>query len=156
MASTFPEDVVLDILQYLWVLHSTAWDSEFRQESHRRFFANSSLISSVWTAPAQRFVFRSAHLAWGQHLPSFELALKTGPRSGFLRQCIRVLDITISHSKLNVPLKKLDRLLRLAPSLIELRLRIGPELNTLFMKEKQEKRLRDAFQSLKPTLRALQ
>ncbi|KAG8806259.1 hypothetical protein FRC17_005100 [Serendipita sp. 399] len=177
MSCTLPEDVVIDILQYLWVLHSTSWDSEFRQESHRRFFADYSLISSVWTAPAQRYVFRSAHLTWSLQVSSFELALRLGepsgrtrrarvykilkpnlkgPRSGFLRQCVRVLDVSIAHSKLSVSLSKFDRLLRLTPSLIELRLRIGPELNSLFVYEKQERRLRDAFQSIKPTLRALQ
>ncbi|CAG7849577.1 SubName: Full=Uncharacterized protein {ECO:0000313/EMBL:CCA69359.1} [Serendipita indica DSM 11827] len=156
MTAFLDEDIIHYILHHLWNLHSTAWDSEFRPECFRRFFAQYSLINSHWTLPSQRYVYRSALLLWDDQARSFEAGLNGKTRGLQLRSFVRVMDVSISNSKLGVPLLKLDKLLGLTPYLVELRLRIGSEVNTLFVRKNQTQRLRDAFSRLKPTLRALQ
>ncbi|CAG8648652.1 17323_t:CDS:1 [Acaulospora colombiana] len=66
------------------------------------------------------------------------------------------MDISLSHKKLGIPVESLDKVLRCCPNLVELRLRLGPEVNTLFKKPTTERRLRDAFKSLSTSLRAIQ
>ncbi|CAG7847453.1 SubName: Full=Uncharacterized protein {ECO:0000313/EMBL:CCA73092.1} [Serendipita indica DSM 11827] len=156
MAPNLDQDVIHIILHFLWNLHSTSWDSEFRPQHFRRFFIAYSLISQDWTLPAQRYIYRSAHLHWNDQFNSFRAGLSSVTRGQSLRTFVRVLDISISNSQLGIPLRKLDKLLRETPYLVELRLRIGAEINTLFARKVQAQRLCDAFAALRPTLRAFQ
>ncbi|CAG7847454.1 SubName: Full=Uncharacterized protein {ECO:0000313/EMBL:CCA73093.1} [Serendipita indica DSM 11827] len=156
MASSLDQDVIHIILYFLWNLHSTSWDSEFRPQHFRRFFISYSLISQDWTLPAQRYIYRSADLRWNSQFDSFEAGLNSAIRGQHLRTFVRVLDISISNSQLGIPLRKLDKVLRATPYLVELRLRIGAEINTLFARKVQAQRLCDAFAALRPTLRAFQ
>lgn len=154
--TTLNEDVIREILKYLWVLHTSSWDVEFRPDAFRRFFSRYALISRQWTLPAETYVYRSAHLQWDMQLQSFESGVKNPQRGQALRESIRTLDITISHSRLNIPLVRFDKILRYCPNLVELRLHIGAEVNTLFLKPSQESRLRQSIAAIQPTLRALQ
>jgi hypothetical protein len=149
-------DVVAIILDHLWVSHSTSWDTEFRAEAFRHYFIQYALISRLWTLPAEIFIYRSAHLTWHCDWLSLQCGFNNPQRGQSLRGCVRVLDLSISHSQLSVPLILFDKILQGCPNLVELRLRIGPQVNTLFVKPSQEKKLRQAFQNVRPTLRALQ
>jgi len=148
-------DVVSDVLASLWILHTTEWTSEFKPEAFRRHFCQYALISKCWTLSAEVYVFRSACIEWDTRWQSLKSGL-TGPRGQALQDCIRVLDVTISHSHLGIPVERLDGIIQLCPKLVELRLRVGPEINTLYLKAQQTTRLRLAFKALSSTLRALQ
>ncbi|CAG7848064.1 SubName: Full=Uncharacterized protein {ECO:0000313/EMBL:CCA71834.1} [Serendipita indica DSM 11827] len=152
----WPTDILGLVLGHLWHLHTTSWDQEFRPEAFRRFFIAYALVARAWTIYAQRYVYRVVHLTWDSHMSSFILGVTHPIRGQALQDAIRVLDVTLSHSRLGIPVAKLDKLLKNTPNLVELRLRIGPEVNTLFLKVPQKQRLESAFKALRPTLRALQ
>jgi hypothetical protein len=156
MSNNLNEDVIMEILEQLWDIHSIGWDSEFRPEASRRFYSNYSLVSKIWTLPSQRYVYRNAYLRWGSDWASFEAGLKNTTRGHVLRESIRVLYLYISHSGMGISVQKLDKILSHCPNLVELRLSTGPEINSLFLKPSQESRLRSYFLSVRPTLRALQ
>ena len=149
-------DVVSEILEHLWVLHSTSWDSEFRPEAWRRFYSNYSLISKLWTLSAQRYIYRNAYLRYGTDWSSFQEGIKNPERGSFLRESVRIMDVCISHSSMGLSVQKLDKILSCCPNLVELRLSTGPEINTLFLKAPQQARLRSSLSAIRPTLRALQ
>lgn len=149
-------DVISEILEHLWLLHGTGWDSEFRPEASRRFFSNYSQISKLWTLAAQRYVYRHAYLRWANDWSSFQEGMKNPERGSFLRKSVRILNLHVSHSRMGIPVQKLDSILSLCPNLVELRLSTGPEINTLFLKQAQKSRLRASIEAIKPTLRALQ
>lgn len=156
MVALFNEDLVVEILKHLWASHNSSWDVEFRPEAFRRFFARYSLISRVWTLPSQQYVYRNTSILWDHQYHSFERGVKNSVRGQALRETIRVLEISISNKRLGNPLNRLDKILRYCPRLVELRLRIGPEVNTLFIRSAQEKRLRESLLALRPSLRAFQ
>jgi hypothetical protein len=150
------EDVVYQILQYLWTLHYSGWDEEFRPEAFRRFFINYALISRVWTLASEKYIYRSARLKWVSQWHSFRSGL-TNPRRGeALRNCVRVLEVSLSNRRLGISVKYLHAILRSCPQLVELRLRVGAEVNTFYPTILQEKRLRSTFSSTFSSLRALQ
>ncbi|PVG04584.1 hypothetical protein CPB86DRAFT_868522 [Serendipita vermifera] len=150
------EDIVYEILQHLWALHYSGWDEEFRPEAFRRFFLNYALISRVWTLPSEKYIYRSTRLKWASQWHSFRSGL-TNPRRGeALRNCVRILELSLSNRRLGIPVKYLHVILRSCPRLVELRLRIGAEVNTLYPTILQEKRLRSTFSATFNSLRALQ
>ena len=151
-----PTDILAVVFEHLWKLHTTSWDDEFRPDAFRRFFIAYALVAHSWSLCAQRYVYRVVHLTWDSHLTSFLLGASNPIHGRVLCEAIRVLDLSLSHSRLGIPVAKLDKLLAYAPNLVELRLRIGPEVNTLFLKLPQKHRLQSTFKSLRPTLRALQ
>ncbi|PVG04585.1 hypothetical protein CPB86DRAFT_868523 [Serendipita vermifera] len=153
---TLTEDIVLEILEHAWVLHSKGWDVEFRPEAFRRFFIRYALISRIWTIPAERYIYRSCFLEWDYQKKSFEAGINNRIRGQALGEFVRVMDISLSHKKLGIPVESLDKVLRCCPNLVELRLGIGPEVNTLFRKSTTEKHLREVFTSLATSLRAIQ
>lgn len=149
-------DVVAIILGHLWALHSTNWDTEFRAEAFRHYMIQYALVSRIWTLPAELFIYRSVQLTWNCDWLSLQCGFNNPQRGQSLRECVRILDISLSHSHLSVPLLVFDKILQACTNLVELRLRIGPQVNTLFVKSSQEKKLRQAFQDVHSTLRALQ
>lgn len=150
------EDVVSEIVEQLAVLHANSWTSEFRPEANRRFFISYALVSRVWVLPAERIIYRYSNLIWASQTASFESGVMNRVRGQALREAIRVLDISVTNSHLGNGLAKLDKLLHYCPHLVELRLHIGAEVNTLFLRPSQETKLRHSFRALHPTLRALQ
>jgi hypothetical protein len=155
--TTLTEDIVFEILEHAWILHSTAWEEEFRPEAFRRYFIRYALVSRLWTIPAERYIYRSCLLEWDCQRQSFEAGIYNRVRGQVLSEFVRIMDISLSHKKLGIPVESLDRILYCCPRLVELRLRIGPEVNTLFRKRHNtERRLRDIFASLSSSLRAIQ
>lgn len=150
------QDVISEILEQLWLLHTTSWESEFRPEATRRFFSNYSLVSKLWTLPGQRYVYRNAHLRWGNDWLSFQAGVNNPERGLFLQQSVRILELHISHSKMGIPVQRLDKIIGYCPNLVELRLVTGREINSLFLKKPQQSRLRSNFNAIRPTIRALQ
>lgn len=147
------QDVITEILEFLWILHSTGWDEELRPEAFRRYFIQYALVARIWTIPAEIYIFRSAFLRWEVHWQSFKSGLTN---QTILQNCVRVLDVVISHKKLGIKVERLDTIISLLPNLVELRLRVEPEVNSLYSKATQTMRLKQAFQSISPTLRVLQ
>ncbi|CAG8648633.1 17322_t:CDS:1 [Acaulospora colombiana] len=81
----------------------------------------------------------------------------TNPRRGeALRNCVRVLELSLSNRRLGIPVKYLHAILRSCPRLLELRLRVGAEVNTFYPTILQERRLRNTFSTTLKSLRALQ
>lgn len=154
--SKINEDIITEILDWLWLFHSTNWDSEFRPEAYAYPFTQYSLISQIWTIPAQRIIFRTISLSWKYHWDSIEIALKHRLKGKILSEGIRVLEVSLSHKSLQVQPSWLAVILGYCPTLVELRLRIGPQVNTLFSNSREEARLRNIFTTLQPTLRAIQ
>ncbi|KIM34187.1 hypothetical protein M408DRAFT_5509 [Serendipita vermifera MAFF 305830] len=146
-------DVIVEILENLWIQHATEWGEELRPGAFRRYFTSYALVARAWTLPAETFVFRSAFLQWDAHWQSLRSGLINRPPLG---PCVRILDIHLSHSQLGIQVGQLDAILRLLSKLVELRLRIGPEVNSLCPKPAQAKRLKQAFASISSTLRVIQ
>jgi len=154
------EDICELILAQLWVLHAHTWandNHEYRPDTHRAPFINYSLISRLWTRPAQVYIYRSISIQYRGHFESVRAGLTHPVRGPGLRDYVRMLDVQLclNHSRLAIPVKDLHHILRLCPRPIQLNLRIGPGVQALWTRPSEEKKLRDAARPL-TTLRALQ
>ena len=154
------DDICELILAQLWHLHAHTWakdNHEYRPDTHRAPFINYSLISKMWTGPAQLYIYRSICVQYDGHLESIRAGLTHPVRGPALRDSVRMLDVQLclNHSRLAVPVRDLHHIIRLCPRLIQLNLRIGPGVQSLWTRASEEKKLRDATRPL-TTLRALQ
>ena len=154
------EDICELILAQLWDLHAHTWakdNHEYRPDTHRAPFIKYSLISRMWTSPAQVYIYRSLSIQYNGHFESVHAGLTHPIRGPVLRDCVRMLDVQLclNHSRLAIPVKDLHHIIRLCPRLIQLNLRIGPGVQALWTRPSEEKKLRDATRPL-TSLRALQ
>jgi hypothetical protein len=152
----FNEDVVREILQHLWTLHFTSWDQEFRPGAFRRFFIKYALISKVWTLPSEVYIYRSTRLKWIHQWHSFHAGLSNPQRGEALKSCVRVLEISLSKRQLGIPVTLLPTILRSLPHLVELQLRIGIGVDTLYPIKPLKDQLQSTFSATFGSLRALQ
>lgn len=154
------EDICELILAQLWDLHAHTWakdNHEYRPDTHRAPFIEYSLISRMWTGPAQVYIYRSLSIQYDGHFESVRAGLTHPVRGPVLRDCVRMLDVQLclNHSRLAIPVKDLHHIIRLCPRLIQLNLRIGPGVQALWTRPSEENKLRDATRPL-TSLRALQ
>ena len=154
------EDICELILAQLWDLHAHTWakdNHEYRPDTHRAPFIKYSLISRIWTGPAQVYIYRSLSIQYDGHFESVRAGLTHPVRGPVLRDCVRMLDVQLclNHSRLAIPIKDLHHIIRLCPRLIQLNLRIGPGVQALWTRPSEEKKLRDATRPL-TSLSALQ
>ena len=154
------DDLCELILAQLWDLHAHSWakdNHEYRPDTHRAPFINYSLISKMWTGPAQVYIYRSICIQYDGHVESVHAGLTHPIRGPALRECVRMLDVQLclNHSRLAIPVKDLHHTIRLCPRLIQLNLRIGPGVHALWTRSSEEKKLRDAIRPL-TSLRVLQ
>lgn len=153
-------DICELILAQLWDLHAHSWakdNHEYRPDTHRAPFISYSLISRMWTGPAQVYIYRSICIQYDGHFESVRAGLTHPVRGPALQDCVRMLDVQLclNHSRLAIPIKDLHHVIRLCPRLIQLNLRIGPGVQALWTRRSEEKKLRDATRAL-TNLRALQ
>lgn len=153
-------DICELVLAQLWDLHAHSWakdNREYRPDTHRAPFIKYSLISRMWTGPAQVYIYRSICIQYDGHFESVRAGLTHPVRGPALRDCVRMLDVQLclNHSRLAIPVKDLHHVIRLCPRLIQLNLRIGPGVQALWTRPSEEKKLRDATLPL-TSLRALQ
>lgn len=153
-------DICQLILGQLWDLHAHSWakdNREYRPDTHRAPFIKYSLISRMWTGPAQAYIYRSICIQYNGHFESVRAGLVHPERGLALRDSVRMLDVQLclNHSRLAIPVKDLHHVIRLCPRLIQLNLRIGPGVQALWTRPSEERKLREATRPL-TSLRALQ
>ena len=153
-------DICELILAQLWDSHAHSWakdNREYRPDTHRAPFMKYSLISRMWTGPAQVYIYRSICIQYHGHFESVRAGLTHPVRGPALRDAVRMLDVQLclNHSRLAIPVKDLHHVIRLCPRLIQLNLRIGPGVQALWTRPSEERKLRDVTRPL-TSLRALQ